>query len=112
MPSDPQTFSTGAAPGRRIGELIAVRDFPAVVQAADVRALRVASRAATENAPDDALRDFLGGYLGSDDRARHALESGLRALAQSERGGAFFLNGVFGSGKSHLLGVLTSSRLD
>ncbi len=96
------SYSETAAP--RVGDLIAVRDFPAVVQAADVRALRNVSPENGQNA--DAQRDFIGGYLGADDRARHALSASLRSLAQNERGGAFFLNGVFGSGKSHLLGVL------
>lgn len=115
MSSDAQSSSTAAplenrrapaseTPAQRIGDLVAVRDFPAVVQASDVRALRDAS---PENAQNiGARRDFIGGYLGADDRARHALETGLRALGQTERGGAFFLNGVFGSGKSHLLGLL------
>jgi len=79
-------------------DLIEVRAFPSVVQAADVRALRERPQSAP-------TRDFVGGYLGFDDRARHATETLLRSLA-SPVGGAFFLNGVFGSGKSHLLGCM------
>lgn len=83
-----------------IDQLIAVRDFPAVVQAADIAGLR-------RKAPDDiAVADFVGGYLGFDERSRHALGVSVQALARPERGGAFFFNGVFGSGKSHLLGLL------
>jgi hypothetical protein len=83
----------------KIGDLIGVRDFPSVVQAADVRALR-------ESKNDAATRDFVAGYIGFDERARRALEVSLVSLFQSQAGGAFFLNGVFGSGKSHLLGLL------
>jgi hypothetical protein len=78
--------------------LFAVRTFPSVVQAADIAALRAGG-------DEDAIGDFVGGYLGFDERARHALDTALQALA-SGRGGAFFLNGVFGSGKSHLLGLI------
>lgn len=79
-------------------DFVEIRDFSSVVQAADVRVLR-------ENPRSGATCDFVGGYLGFDDRARHATETLLRSLA-SQNGGAFFLNGVFGSGKSHLLGVV------
>jgi hypothetical protein len=88
----------------KIGELIGVRDFPAVVQAADVRALREA--ALVESVAGEAARDFIAGYIGFDERSRRALETSLNSLSQNQSGGAFFLNGVFGSGKSHLLGLL------
>ena len=81
----------------RLGELIEVRAFPTVVQAAEVRALRDAKT-------DDAARDFVAAYLGYDERSQRALDVSLRSLA-STRGGAFFINGVFGAGKSHLLGM-------
>lgn len=86
---------------RRAGDFADFRSFPAVIQSADVRALR---EAAAQDSGAALLQDFCGGYLGYDDRARHALESSLKALGS--RGGAFFFNGVFGSGKSHLLGLL------
>jgi hypothetical protein len=79
-------------------DLVEVRAFPGVVQAADVRALRERPQSAP-------TRDFVGGYLGFDDRARHATETLLRSLSGGN-GGAFFFNGVFGSGKSHLLGCM------
>lgn len=82
----------------RLGELIEVRAFPTVVQAAEVRALRDAKK-------EDAARDFVAAYLGYDERSQRALDVSLRSLA-STRGGAFFINGVFGAGKSHLLGML------
>lgn len=88
-------------------EIVAVRSFPAVVQAADIRALRVAQPAETGNA--QAAQDFIGGYLGYDERSQQALGATIRSLAGVGRGagGSFFLNGVYGSGKSHLLGLLT-----
>jgi hypothetical protein len=87
----------------RIGDLIAVRDFPAVIHGGDVRSLRFDDESDELRA---AQSDFVGGYLGFDDRARHALGVLLAALARPESGGAFFVNGVFGSGKSHLLGLM------
>jgi hypothetical protein len=88
----------------KIGDLISVRDFPAVVQADDIQQLRSQRDAA-------AIDDFVGGYLGFDERSRDALRLTIQSLAAA--GGAFFLNGVFGSGKSHLLGLmaLLSDRL-
>lgn len=91
-----------------IGDLIEVRRFPAVVQAADVRDLRVSfrrGRSSNNDASSDALHDFIGGYIGFDERARHAVDVCVRSLAGGQ-GGGFFFNGVFGSGKSHLLGLL------
>jgi hypothetical protein len=86
-----------------------VRRFPAVVQAADVRDLRIASPrnrfAQSDEDSTDALHDFVGGYIGFDERARHAVDVCVRSLAGSQ-GSGFFFNGVFGSGKSHLLGLL------
>lgn len=85
------------------GDLIALREFPTVIHGGDIRSLRMDDE--TE-ALRVARHDFASGYLGHDDRARHALESLLTALARHESGGAFFVNGVFGAGKSHLLGLM------
>lgn len=82
-----------------VGDFIAVRPFPGVVQCGDVRELR------TGHNPQ-ATRDFISGYLGFDERSRYALGTCLDSLAGKQHGNAFFLNGVFGSGKSHLLGLL------
>jgi hypothetical protein len=84
----------------RLHDLITVNHFPTVVAGADIAAFR-------QNPDGPAARDFLSGYLGFDARSNHALHSALSSLAQTQNGGAFWLNGVFGSGKSHLLGVLT-----
>lgn len=84
----------------RLSELIAIHRFPAVVSGDDIAAYR--------SDPDSpAAHDFLAGYLGLDARSQHALQSALSCLALSQNGGAFWLSGVFGSGKSHLLGVLS-----
>ena len=50
-------------------------------------------------------REFVGGFLGFDPRSRFALKSVIDSLARPN-GGAFWVNGAFGSGKSHFLGVL------
>lgn len=80
-------------------QLIRIHSFPAVVQAAHVHAIR-------RDEDLQAANDFVASYLGYDSRARHALSEAVTCLSQRERGGAFWLNGVFGCGKSHLLGVL------
>ncbi len=83
----------------RLRDLGHVADFPAVLSGADIAAH-------LQNPDTDAAREFLGGYLGLDSHSRHALHTALSSLAQREVGGAFWLNGVFGSGKSHFLGVV------
>jgi hypothetical protein len=80
-------------------DVLTVNDFPPVIAGADIAAFR-------SNPDSSATRDFLSGYLGFDPRAQHALHSTLASLASPSTGGAFWLNGVFGSGKSHLLGLL------
>ena len=83
----------------KIGDLIGIREFPAVVTSDDVRSLRA-------QPSSDATHEFVTGYLGFDERSRHALGSAVRSLANAERGGGYFVSGAFGSGKSHLLGLL------
>ncbi len=81
-------------------DVISLAPFPAVVSGQGIAALR--------QTPDFAvIQDFLSGYLGFDASSQQALNATLSSLSQSRRGGAFWLSGVFGSGKSHLLGVLT-----
>ena len=81
-----------------LGDLVKARRFPAVITGAHIRELR-------ENPDADETLDFVGGYLGFDSRSHHALEALLTSLS-GDKGGAFWLNGVYGAGKSHLLGVL------
>lgn len=81
-----------------LGDFVESRPFPAVITGAHIRELR--------SHPDaDQTLDFVGGYLGFDARSHYALQTLLGSLAGT-KGGAFWLNGVYGSGKSHLLGVL------
>ena len=81
-----------------LGDFVKARRFPAVITGAHIRELR-------ENSASDETLDFVGGYLGFDARSHHALEMLLGSLS-GDKGGAFWLNGVYGAGKSHLLGVI------
>ena len=83
---------------KTLGDFVSARRFPAVITGAHIRELR-------ENPGADETLDFVGGYLGFDARSHHALEMLLTSLS-GEKGGAFWLNGVYGAGKSHLLGVI------
>ena len=83
---------------KTLGDFVSARRFPAVITGAHIRELR-------ENPACDETLDFVGGYLGFDARSHHALEMLLTSLS-GEKGGAFWLNGVYGAGKSHLLGVV------
>ena len=83
---------------KTLGEFVKARRFPSVITGAHIRELR-------ENPNSDETLDFVGGYLGFDARSHHALEMLLTSLS-GEKGGAFWLNGVYGAGKSHLLGVV------
>lgn len=83
---------------KTLGDLVRARRFPAVITGAHIRELR-------ENPASEETLDFVGGYLGFDARSHFALEALLTSLS-GKRGGAFWLNGVYGAGKSHLLGVV------
>ena len=83
---------------KTLGDFVSARRFPAVITGAHIRELR-------ENPASDETLDFVGGYLGYDARSHHALETLLGSLS-GDKGGAFWLNGVYGAGKSHLLGVV------
>ena len=83
---------------KTLSDFVSAREFPAVITGAHIRDLRA------QPAADQTL-DFIGGYLGFDARSHHALQTLLGSLS-GEMGGAFWLNGVYGAGKSHLLGVL------
>jgi len=78
--------------------LIEINDFPAVIVAADVKTLRLPQNSL-------ACSRFMKSYLGFDAHASFTLQTLINSLSKS--GGAYFINGVFGSGKSHLLGILT-----
>ncbi len=92
----------------RLQDLISVASFPAVLSGRDIAALRQISAADHAGAEDhESVAEFLGGYLNYDAPSQHALRATLSSLSQTRNGGAFWINGVFGSGKSHLLGVLS-----
>lgn len=81
-----------------MNKLIQINDFPAVVAAADVKNLRLSQNSL-------ACSHFVKSYLGFDEHACFTLQTLINSLSKS--GGSYFINGVFGSGKSHLLGILT-----
>lgn len=83
-----------------MNDFIEAIDFPTVIQAAGINSLRSGKE-------PEKCSAFMRGYLGFDEHARFTLETLINSLAQPGPGGAFFINGVFGSGKSHLLGLLT-----
>jgi hypothetical protein len=82
-----------------LNEFITLADFPAVISGAHIRELR-------ENPKSPRTHDFVSGYLGFDSRSLYALNESISALAEPQRGRAFWLNGVYGSGKSHFLGLM------
>jgi len=90
----------------RIGDLISVSPVPAVISLSGVERLRDELRAGTDAAGQ--LRGLVGGYSLGNEEARGAFEAMARSLGREEqRGDAFLLQGVYGTGKSHLLSVLT-----
>ncbi|MCS6862394.1 MAG: DUF6079 family protein, partial [Abditibacteriales bacterium] len=103
--SQPSTLTTVL-----LSDLIEVRPFPTVVQLAHADALRQALRAEGENlsaATREQLRGFVEHYFVSDEHNRRTLDAVLQSLAHAEHGQGFFLNGVYGSGKSHLLTLVS-----
>jgi hypothetical protein len=92
-------------------ELISVAEVPAVISLPEVDALRARVVAEGEELSPDtkaALRDLVEGYFVTDEGNRAALDALLGSLAAREgTGGAFLVRGAYGSGKTHLLGVLS-----
>lgn len=87
-----------------VGDLISVSRVPAVVSLEDLSALR--DRLSAGQGAGAALDDLLAGYHLGDPDTRGVFEALLRGLArQEQRGDAFLVQGVYGSGKSHLLAV-------
>jgi hypothetical protein len=97
----------GSEAGRevRVGDLITISRAPAVVSLGEVEGLR--EELAAGRVPEGG-RDLLGEYSLDDPDTRAAFEAMVRSLGRAEaRGDAFIVQGVYGSGKSHLLAVLT-----
>ena len=85
------------SPLRRVGDLISISPAPAVVSLGQMPV-------GQEPAPALAL---LSGYSLAEAETRAAFEAITRSLARrEERGDAFLISGVYGSGKSHLLAAL------
>jgi len=94
----------------RVGDLISISDFPAVVVLADVAALKERLGAESPLAADTQaqLRAYLEHYFIDEPENRAACDGILGSLARaSGPGGAFLVRGVYGSGKSHLLAALS-----
>lgn len=96
---------SGAAPRRTakplpattVGDVIRVADVPTVVQLSAVRALP----------PDSpALSELVRDWFLADPRTLSTVRSILRSLGESQHGAGFFVTGLYGAGKSHLLAVL------
>ncbi len=76
-----------------------------MISLSGVERLRDDLRAGTGAA--EQLRGLVGGYSLGNEEARAAFEAMTRSLGrEGERGDAFLLQGVYGTGKSHLLSVL------
>lgn len=95
----------------RKSDLVSVCPFPTVVHHGDLRGVRDlldADPEARSSEASDALRAWVAQYFVEEGHNRLAVDTLLEALAlRPERGQGFLLNGVYGSGKSHLLAVLT-----
>jgi hypothetical protein len=95
----------------RVGDLVSISDFPAVVSLAHVAALK--NRLVQEGdslSPESAqtLAGYLSEYFTTEPENRAACRSILDSLARADGpGGAFMVRGVYGSGKSHLLAVVS-----
>jgi hypothetical protein len=96
-------------PDMLLFDFVEVHPFPAVVQLAHADALRQLLREEGDDlsaATQEQLREFVEHYFIGDEHNRRAMDALLQSLAQTERGHGFFLNGVYGSGKSHLLALV------
>ena len=92
--------------GWRVGDVITVSRAPAVVSLSELARLR--DRLGASEACAEELASLLGEYHLGEEQTRLAFEAMLRSLGRSEeRGDAFSIAGVYGSGKSHLLAVLS-----
>jgi len=98
----------------RIGDLVSVSDFPAVVSLAHVAATKEKIFEETEGGgplsseSEQALAGYLSEYFTTEPENRAACRSILNSLARVDGpGGAFIVRGVYGSGKSHLLAVVS-----
>ena len=106
--ADPATEPRRAGAPQRVGDAISVAPVPTVVQLAEVRPLL--TRATGD---DEALTDYVGRWYLADRRALAAVRTVLRGLGGAA-GGGWFVTGLYGAGKSHLLAAcgLAAARGD
>jgi len=89
-----------------IGDVITVADVPTVVQLAAIEPLVDGLRQGDERRWLDALRSYVGRWFLGDRRTLAVVRTVLGSLARQETGGGFFVSGLYGAGKSHLLAAL------
>ncbi|UCC68401.1 MAG: hypothetical protein JSV79_00230 [Armatimonadota bacterium] len=93
-------------PATRIGDLISVSPAPAVISLSDVARLMDDIAAGAD--ASEALSALVAGYSLENPETQAAFDAMVRSLGREERrGDAFIIQGVYGTGKSHLLAVLT-----
>ncbi|MBM3497424.1 MAG: hypothetical protein FJX74_02030 [Armatimonadetes bacterium] len=102
-----------AEPGRRnarVTDLVQAAPLERAVQLDQVIGLRAALEREGDRLTADTqrrLHDMVGGYLGDNPENEAALGAMLASLTRAERhGGAFYLHGLAGVGKSHLLALV------
>lgn len=83
----------------RIADLIKVKMFPPVVHSGHAFELMASQR-------EDELENWLGGYIITTPEQRQLLDDIFSTLAWKMNGRAWLINGLYGTGKSHLLLVL------
>jgi len=95
----------------KIRDVIRVPDVPTVVQLAEVERLKAdldEQGLSPSEATCQQLRGYVEQYFLVDPRTKAAVQTILHSLATGQgQGGAFFVKGLYGSGKSHLLAVLS-----
>ena len=90
----------------RVGDLISLSPVTPVVSLADVEGIRQSLAAGDDSL--SGLTGLLAHYCLDDGDTRAAFEVMVSGLArQAELGDAFHVQGVYGTGKSHLLAALT-----
>lgn len=89
-----------------IGDVIEVADVPTVVQFASLRELVAGLRSGAPDLWLEPLRAYVSRWYLGDRRTLAVVRTLLGALAQTEHGGGYFVSGLYGAGKSHLLAVL------
>ena len=90
----------------RVGDLISLSPVTPVVSLSDVEGIRRSLAAGQDSL--SGLRGLLAHYCLDDADTRAAFEVMVSGLArQAELGDAFHVQGVYGTGKSHLLAALT-----